>query len=252
MISSILVFTVGIRVGLLGILTPPLQTAGPPEHTSARPLGSGDAATHTAHRPAIGGGGRRSEGARNVTASKHNSGASTDPRLRWAVCQDLPLTPPEQTVIPLQTPTAQGTSHRMNQPTSVPTSATTSAKSPEMGVPSASLPGTSGYPPPASFPRIIDGHVMRPTDRFIPSHLRYRVDPVYPAEATRNGMQGTVEIHESVSADGTVRSLKLVSGPPPLASAALDAARYWRYIPALLNGQPVDDEQDIEIVFRLN
>jgi hypothetical protein len=36
-----------------------------------------------------------------------------------------------------------------------------------------------------------------------------------------------------------------------LTSAALDAAQYWRYIPALRNGEPYETEQDISINFHL-
>jgi len=54
-----------------------------------------------------------------------------------------------------------------------------------------------------------------------------------------------------IGADGTVRSMKLLSGSPLLAPAAMDAANYWQYLPALLNGKPVETDQDIEIDFRL-
>jgi len=81
--------------------------------------------------------------------------------------------------------------------------------------------------------------------------LTYRVEPVYPPEAKQNGIEGTVKIHVTVDADGSVKNIKLVSGPPLLALSALDAAQYWRYMPALLNGQPIETEQDLEITFRL-
>jgi len=64
-------------------------------------------------------------------------------------------------------------------------------------------------------------------------------------------IEGVVKIQQVVGADGKVQSVKLLSGSPMLAPAALEAARYWRYLPALLNGQPVETEQDIEIEFRL-
>jgi len=101
-------------------------------------------------------------------------------------------------------------------------------------------------------PRIVAGHVLRPVDRFNPAHLTYRVEPVYPAEAQKQGIEGTVKIHQVIAADGSVESVKLVSGPEPLTAAAMDAAQHWRYLPALLNGQPVDTEQDIQIDFRLH
>ncbi|HXW54796.1 MAG TPA: TonB family protein [Candidatus Cybelea sp.] len=127
--------------------------------------------------------------------------------------------------------------------------------------PAATKPLSTTSPPPApaidqvaaegSPPLIIDGHVLRPIDRFNPCHLTYRVDPVYPLEAEQQKIQGAVRIHQVIGPDGSVQSVKLLSGPPPLVPAAMDAARYWRYLPALLNGEPVVTEQDVEIDFRL-
>jgi TonB family protein len=100
-------------------------------------------------------------------------------------------------------------------------------------------------------PRMVGGLVLKPSDRFNPSHLAYRVEAVYPAEALAQRIEGVVKIQQAVGADGSVRGVKLLSGPAVLAPAALEAARYWRYLPALLNGQPVESEQNIEIQFRL-
>lgn len=100
-------------------------------------------------------------------------------------------------------------------------------------------------------PGTVAGQTLRPTDRFNPCHLIYRVEPVYPRDAQQQRIEGTVKIHQRIGADGSVRSVKLLSGPPPLVSAAMDAAQHWRYLPALLNGQPIETEQDIEIDFRL-
>jgi TonB family protein len=100
-------------------------------------------------------------------------------------------------------------------------------------------------------PRIVAGRQLRPTDRFNECHLSYRVEPAYPAEAKQQRVEGTVKIHQVIGADGNVQSERLLSGPPLLAPAAMEAAKYWRYLPALLNGQPVETELDIEIDFRL-
>jgi len=99
--------------------------------------------------------------------------------------------------------------------------------------------------------RMVGGLILKPSDRFNPCHLSYRVEPTYPTEAMEQRIEGVVKIQQVVGADGKVQSVKLLSGPPMLAPAALEAARYWRYLPALLNGQPVETEQDIEIEFRL-
>jgi TonB family protein len=77
------------------------------------------------------------------------------------------------------------------------------------------------------------------------------VEPFYPRDAVQQRVEGTVKIHAVVAQDGHVKNLKVVGGPPSLTSAALDAAQYWRYIPALRNGEPVESEEDINIEFHL-
>jgi TonB family protein len=148
------------------------------------------------------------------------------------------------------------------QQRSVPPSSSPPTSSPSLFTSSATVQAavnaTVPTPSPAAAlpenpaPRVIDGHVLQPSDRFVPCHLTYRVDPTYPADAQHEGIQGTVKIHLVIAADGSVQSEQLISGPPQLVSAALEAARYWRYLPALLNGQPISTEQDIEIAFQLH
>lgn len=105
--------------------------------------------------------------------------------------------------------------------------------------------------PSAANPRIVGGLVLKPSDRFNPCYLAYRVEAAYPPEAQEQRIEGVVKIQQVVGVDGRVRSVKLLSGPPLLVPAALEAARYWRYLPALLNGQPVETEKDVEINFKL-
>lgn len=88
-------------------------------------------------------------------------------------------------------------------------------------------------------------------DRLVPSHLIYSLYPVYPRDALQQGVEGTVVIHATVEQNGRVKNLRVVSGPALLTPAALDAAQYWRYIPALRNGEPYETETDISIEFQL-
>jgi TonB family protein len=79
--------------------------------------------------------------------------------------------------------------------------------------------------------------------------LVHKVQPLYPAEARRMHVQGNVVIDAVVTAQGQVNDLKLVSGDPILAQAAMDAVRRWRYTPYSLNGQPIPKETRITISF---
>jgi len=78
-----------------------------------------------------------------------------------------------------------------------------------------------------------------------------KVAPVYPPDAKVKRVQGSVVLDAIIGKDGTVDNLKVVSGPPVLQQASLDAVRQWRYEPFLLNGEPIEVETTITVVFRL-
>lgn len=59
-----------------------------------------------------------------------------------------------------------------------------------------------------------------------------KVQPVYPELARKMNIAGTVKIEVVVSPNGSVKDARVVGGHPVLASAALDAARKWRFEPA--------------------
>jgi periplasmic protein TonB len=75
--------------------------------------------------------------------------------------------------------------------------------------------------------------------------------PQYPAIARATGTQGTVVVQATISKAGLIENLRVISGPPLLQQAAADAVRSWRYNPYLLNGEPVEVETTINIVFNL-
>jgi TonB family protein len=61
---------------------------------------------------------------------------------------------------------------------------------------------------------------------------RSRVQPIYPELARKMNISGTVKVEVVVAPNGTVRDARIVGGHPVLASAALDAAKKWRFEPA--------------------
>jgi len=79
----------------------------------------------------------------------------------------------------------------------------------------------------------------------------HKVDPVYPSEAEKSRIQGMVVLSAVIGPDGVVRNLHPVSGPDPLARAALDAVKWWRFLPYRVDGEPVAVETTIEVEFRL-
>ena len=75
--------------------------------------------------------------------------------------------------------------------------------------------------------------------------------PQYPAIARAARIQGIVVLQATISTTGLIKNLRVMSGPPMLQQAAMDAVRSWHYKPYLLNGNPVEVETTINVVFNL-
>lgn len=80
----------------------------------------------------------------------------------------------------------------------------------------------------------------------------HRVEPQYPAIARQMRIQGVVELVGVIATDGHLKELRLVSGHPLLAHAAMEAVSRWIYKPTLLNGEPVEVIAPITVTFHLN
>jgi hypothetical protein len=81
--------------------------------------------------------------------------------------------------------------------------------------------------------------------------LIHQVQPVYPQIAKAAHISGTVVLHAIVAKDGTIQHLDFVSGPPLLMKSAMDAVGQWVYKPTLLNGDPVEVDTTISVIFQL-
>jgi len=79
-----------------------------------------------------------------------------------------------------------------------------------------------------------------------------KVQPVYPPLARQTRISGTVRLHALISKTGSVESLEVISGHPLLVRAAMDAVQQWKYKPTLLNGEPVEVDTTIDVIFSLN
>lgn len=86
---------------------------------------------------------------------------------------------------------------------------------------------------------------------FEPCQLVSSIQPTYPNDARRQKIEGDVKLRVVVGTDGTVKSISPVGGPPLLVAAAMDATRQFHYKPAVLNGQPIETIQTIDIAFKL-
>jgi protein TonB len=84
------------------------------------------------------------------------------------------------------------------------------------------------------------------------ANLIFGPKPVYPQLAKSARVQGTIKLQAIIAVDGTIKNLRLISGPPLLVNAAVDAVRRWQYKPTLLNGSPVEVITEIDVNFTLN
>ena len=116
------------------------------------------------------------------------------------------------------------------------------------GVIGGVIGGVGGAPPPPkpSQTRIRQGGAVQN------AMLINRVQPQYPPLARQTRISGTVRLHAIISKDGSVQQLEVLSGHPLLVQAALDAVRQWKYRPTLLNGEPVEVDTTIDVIFSLN
>jgi TonB family protein len=81
--------------------------------------------------------------------------------------------------------------------------------------------------------------------------LIHRVEPDYPQEARQRKIEGAVVLDFWVSPAGSVRQVKLVSGPPLLADAAESAVKQWQFNPHLVNGKPAEMRSRVTLNFKL-
>jgi protein TonB len=120
----------------------------------------------------------------------------------------------------------------------------------------AGTPGGTGNPLLAQVtPRVVIHPDVKTTVR-VPSSaeealLIRKTIPVYPRIGLAAHAEGTVILEATISKTGTIENLRVISGPALLQRAALDAVSTWRYRPYLLNGQPVEVETTVNVIFSL-
>jgi protein TonB len=99
--------------------------------------------------------------------------------------------------------------------------------------------------PPASGP-------LKVSEGVAAAKLIYGPAPTYPHLAVVTRAQGTVRLEAVIATNGNIENLRVVSGPPLLVNAAVEAVRQWRYHPTLLNGVAVEVLTEIDVNFTLS
>jgi TonB family protein len=77
----------------------------------------------------------------------------------------------------------------------------------------------------------------------------HKTTPIYPKFAQDAHITGTVLLKATITKQGSIEGIQVLSGPKLLAPAAVDAVKTWKYKPYMLDGQPVAVETNVTIVF---
>jgi len=83
------------------------------------------------------------------------------------------------------------------------------------------------------------------------TRLLSRTEPQYPPDALATHRAGNVVLEVHVAEDGSVSSIRTLSGDPILAAAAAEAVRNWRYQPYRLHDHPSQFQTDVTLTFAL-
>ncbi|HVO61074.1 MAG TPA: TonB family protein [Terriglobales bacterium] len=123
------------------------------------------------------------------------------------------------------------------------------------GVPGGQMGGVIGgiiSSTPVAVPRVATPQRVRVSQGVSQGLLIKKIQPAYPPLARQARIQGQVLLQAEISKDGTIQNLRLISGHPMLAPAAIEAVKQWRYKPYYLNGEPVEVETQITVIFSLS
>lgn len=100
--------------------------------------------------------------------------------------------------------------------------------------------GTMGAPKPATLTQ----------SNLVNAALVHTVPAVYPEIAKSRHLSGAVTLKVMIGKDGKVSNPKFLGGPVIFRDAAFDAVKQWTFKPAMLNGQPIEQETQITMKFN--
>ncbi len=175
-----------------------------------------------------------------------SSGAATRPETRIALDSGLEAKKPNSTPLFVKS-NAPGTKTQAPSPDSAPALPSPLAVAPpnDSALSGLMSSASSSFSKPSlATPRVSQGVSQ--------GLLIKRVDPKYPQAALAVHAHGAVQIEATINKDGNVTNLKVLSGHPVLAHAALEAVRQWRYKPYYLDGEPIEIQTQITVNFKAN
>ena len=112
------------------------------------------------------------------------------------------------------------------------------------GEPKEEAGASTQVAPPQRDPIRVGGNVQE-------SKLIHRVEPIYPEQALKARISGTVILLITVNEAGFVSDVQVASGHSMLNEAAITAVKQWQYSPTFLNGEPVPVIATVTVIFAI-
>ncbi len=75
--------------------------------------------------------------------------------------------------------------------------------------------------------------------------IKNKVQPMYPDLAKRMNVSGSVKVEIVIAQNGTIKSTKVMGGPPLLIEPSVDAVKKWRF-------EPGSEETTTTVEFKFN
>jgi TonB family protein len=111
--------------------------------------------------------------------------------------------------------------------------------------------GDALFTPPHSAETVSGAEQVELPNGTAENYISQRLAPVYPPIAKAARVQGTVVLQVLIGKDGSVQQIGVLSGPPLLQQAAIDAVRQWVYKPYRVKGKAVLVETTVNVIFTL-
>jgi len=160
---------------------------------------------------------------------------------------------------------------RAAEPTEIPAAPTLDSQPSQMAQNTSNIPGSVVAPPPpvtaqaqqrqtqaapqqrasATAPAPVTQTASRIGGQAQEAKVLKRAAAVYPMIARTSHIVGIVRVHAIIGKNGRVRKATAMSGPQILRSSAVDSVMKWVYSPAILDGEPVEAETQVDVNFQM-
>jgi TonB family protein len=92
---------------------------------------------------------------------------------------------------------------------------------------------------------------VRATGEINPPRLMKKVEPIYPEEARKAGIEGIVILEAMTDEKGNIARVKVLKSIPELDQAAINSLKQWKYEPTIIDGKPTPIVFTVTIRFQL-